>query len=65
VLTDAIVDPRKENMRADVGCPRQTKKDFKVAVEVAAGLKVVGLVQRRTPRVLIMALACSGSTASR
>jgi DNA-binding NarL/FixJ family response regulator len=38
----------------------ETKKDFKVVGEVADGLKVVGLVQRRKPRVLIMALAMPG-----
>jgi DNA-binding NarL/FixJ family response regulator len=38
----------------------ETKKDFRVVGEVADGLKVVGLVQRRKPRVLIMALAMPG-----
>lgn len=38
----------------------EREKDFKVVGEVADGLKVVGLVERRKPRVLIMALAMPG-----
>ena len=38
----------------------ETKGDFKVVGEVADGLKVVGLVQRRKPRVFVIALAMPG-----
>lgn len=38
----------------------EKQKDLEVVGEVADGLKVVGLVERRKPRVLIMALAMPG-----
>jgi two-component system response regulator DegU len=38
----------------------EREKDFKVVGEVADGLKVVGLIERRRPRVLVMALAMPG-----
>ncbi|MGH7277603.1 MAG: response regulator [Candidatus Rokuibacteriota bacterium] len=38
----------------------QTERDFEVVGEVAEGLKVVGLVERRKPRVLIVAVAIPG-----
>lgn len=59
VITIALADHHhliRESVRALI----ETKKDFKVVGEIADGLKVVGLVQRRRPRVLIMALAMPG-----
>ena len=59
VITIALAD-RQHVVRESVRCLLETKKDFKVVGEVADGLKVVGLVERRKPRVLIMALALPG-----
>jgi len=59
VITIALAD-QHHLIREGVRCLLATKKDFKIVGEVADGLKVIGLVERRKPRVLIMALALPG-----
>lgn len=59
MITIALAD-HHHLIREGVRCLLERKKDFKVVGEVSDGLKVVGLVERRKPRVLIMALALSG-----
>ena len=47
-------------VRGGIRCLIETEPDFKVVGEVADGLKVVGLVERLEPRLLIVALAMPG-----
>ena len=58
-ITVALAD-HHHLIREGVRSLLETEKDLKVVGEVADGLKVVGLVERRKPRVLIMALAMPG-----
>jgi DNA-binding NarL/FixJ family response regulator len=46
--------------RQGLRCLLETEKDLEVVGEVADGLKVVDLVERRKPRVLVVAMAMSG-----
>jgi len=59
VITVVLADHHRL-LRECVRCLLETQKDFKVVGEVSDGFKVVGLVERRKPRVLIMALAMPG-----
>ena len=59
VITVALAD-RHHLIRESLRCLLETKRGFKVVGEAADGLKVVGLVERRKPRVLVMALALPG-----
>lgn len=47
-------------IRQGVRALLETEQDFRVVGEVADGLRVVGLVERRKPRVLIMGVAMPG-----
>src|SRR5687767_8421567 len=59
VITIALAD-HHHLIRQGVRCLLETEKDFQVVGEVADGLKVVGLIERRRPRVLIMAIGIPG-----
>ena len=59
VITIALADHHRL-IRESVRFLLETENDVKVVGEVADGLKVVGLVERRKPRVLIMALVMPG-----
>ncbi len=59
VITIALAD-HHHLLREGIRSLLEREKDFKVVGEVADGLKVIGLVQRRKPRVLIMGLALPG-----
>jgi DNA-binding NarL/FixJ family response regulator len=59
VITIALAD-HNHLIREGVRSRLETEKDFKIVGEVADGLKVVGLVGRRKPRVLIMAVGIPG-----
>lgn len=59
VITIALAD-HHHLIRHGVRCLLEAEKDFHVVGEVADGLKVVRLVERRRPRVLIMAVGMPG-----
>jgi DNA-binding NarL/FixJ family response regulator len=59
VITIALADHHHLIRRA-VRCLLETEDDFQVVGDVADGLKVVGLIARRRPRVLIMAVGIPG-----
>ena len=59
VITIVLAD-HHHLIRESVRSLLETEKDFKVVGEVADGLKVVRLVERLKPRVLIVALAMPG-----
>jgi DNA-binding NarL/FixJ family response regulator len=58
-ITVALAD-QQHLIREGIRSLLEAEKDLKVVGEVADGLKVVGLVERRKPQVLIMALAMPG-----
>ena len=47
-------------VRQGIRCLLEREKDFQVVGETADGLKVTGLVERRKPRVLVVAMALPG-----
>jgi two-component system response regulator NreC len=59
VITIALAD-HHHLIRQGVRSLLETVKDFKVVGEAADGLKVVGLIARRRPRVLVMAVGMPG-----
>jgi DNA-binding NarL/FixJ family response regulator len=59
VITIALAD-HHHLIRDSVRCLLETTRDFKVVGEAADGLEVVRLVERRKPRVLIVALGLPG-----
>jgi two-component system, NarL family, response regulator NreC len=59
VITLVLADHR-HLIREGVRSLLEKEKDFKVVGEAADGLKVVGLVERRKPRVLTIALTMPG-----
>lgn len=59
VITIVLAD-HHHLIRESVRCLLEVEKDLKVVGEVADGLKVVRLVERLKPRVLIVALAMPG-----
>ena len=59
LITVALAD-QHHLIREGIRCLLETVEDFRVVGEVADGLKVVGLVVRRKPRVLVMASAMPG-----
>jgi len=59
VITIVLAD-HHHLIRQGVRLLLETEKDFEVVAEVADGLKVVGIIERRKPRVLIVASAMPG-----
>lgn len=59
MITIALAD-HHHLIRQAVRCLLEAEDDFEVVGDVADGLKVVGLVERRRPRVLIMAVGIPG-----
>lgn len=59
VITIALAD-HHHVLRQAVRCLLETEDDFQVVGDVADGLKVVGLIERCHPRVLIMAVGMPG-----
>jgi two-component system, NarL family, response regulator NreC len=59
LITIVLADDQKL-VRGGVRCLLETEKDFKVIGEAADGLKVVRLVARLRPRLLIVAVAMPG-----
>ena len=60
VITIALADHHHHLIQQGVRLLLETAKDFEVIGEVADGLKVAGLVERRKPRVLIVASGIPG-----
>lgn len=58
-ITIVLADPQ-DLVRSGIRCLLEAEADFEIKGEVADGLKVVGLVQRLKPSVLIVALAMPG-----
>jgi two-component system, NarL family, response regulator NreC len=59
LITIVLADPQ-DLVRSGIRCLLEEEGDFKIKGEVADGLKVVSLVQRLKPRVLIVAMAMPG-----
>ena len=59
LITIVLADPQ-DLVRSGIRCLLEGEADFKIEGEVADGLKVIGLVRRLKPRVLIVALAMPG-----
>jgi DNA-binding NarL/FixJ family response regulator len=58
-ITIVLADDQ-QLVRGGIRCLLEAKENFKVVGEVADGFKVVGLVERLKPRLLIVALAMPG-----
>ncbi len=59
-LISIVLADDQNLMRDGIRCLVEREGDFKVVGEVADGLKVVGLVERLKPRILIVAVAMPG-----